>query len=1115
MRASVTGFLLLVLTSSVLVRLAAQTAGQITGEVHDASGAIIPGAEIVVENEATGAQRSATTNEAGVYNFPSLLPGSYVVKASKTGFRPVDRTQVVLEVQQTVRIDFNMEVGNLTQAVEVQGSPSQLDTEDATVGTVIENKRVTELPLNGRNFLQLVALSPNTNYGFSPSSDIAGRQGGDRTALTISVGGQRIEFNYYTLDGIDNTDVTFNTYMMLPSVDALLQFKVQTGIYPAEFGREISQVNVSTKAGTNAYHGALFEFLRNSDLDARPYSFTAVHPAQTPFRWNQYGFTLGGPVSIPKLFNGRNRLFFMTNFEGFREREQSQGVFSSPTTQMRSGDLSRVSQVIYDPTSRTTVNGQITATPFPGNIIPTSRLSATSQKILEFLPPPNINTTSLANNLLIGLNLPVDKDQFTQRIDFVESNQSTWFGRYSWSNEDQTVPVLYENGSTIATRAKQAMISNTRVFSPTIVNDFRFGFNHFFNTLGPQLAFARNVPGELNIPGIPTVEPAAWSPPGVAIAGFSQFGGSSGPWTIYDTNFQWVDNVSIVRGKHSLRFGTEIRRDRYNEVGNTFLAGNFNFTATATVNPLSPNNSGYGLGDYLLGYMSLSQGAIAPANGQFRATSQAYYADDTWKVAKNVTVTLGLRYENVPPWFDRTGTLINLSIPNWERGQSNVQDLSQHPVLVRAGSGGFYDGTILRFDPSIQVARDGRLGPDLLHRDNKDFAPRLGIAWSPTPSWTIRAGAGIFYAQDNANGRFDLSRNIAGREQVSTNPSAPNLTWSNPFASLQTVTLATPTIFSTAVNRVTPREQEWLLNIERELGKDTLIEVGYLGSESHHLEYLTYQNEAVPAPITAGSTTSRRPFPELAPTQFVEDDGNANYNSLSVKFQRRFKSGLTYLASYTWSKSIDYYSGLRTTDNDGGFAQNTSCLQCDRGLSAFNVPHRIASSVLYELPFGAGRRFLNHGGFVNEVLGGWQIGSIVTWQTGSPFTIVDGTDQANTGRPDSRPSSTGVNANLSGSGTTGKWFNTSQFFLAPYGTFGTTGRSTGVGPGLTDWDFSTLKNFRITESHALQFRFEAFNILNHPNWGFPNSTFTSASFGQITTTRIAMRQLQFALKYVF
>lgn len=1115
MRFSQVMFAALALTLSIWTPVFGQTSGDITGEVHDASGAVVPGAAVSVQDEGTGAHRSATSNGAGVYSFPSLLPGSYTVKVEKAGFRPITRKEVLLQVQQTIRIDFAMELGNVNQAVEVEGGAPQLDTENATVGTVIENKRVVELPLNGRNFLQLLALSPNVNFGFANNGDIAGRLGGDRAAQTISIAGQRISFNNYTLDGINDTDVTFNTYIMLPSIDSLLEFKVQTGIYPAEFGRELSQVNVSTKPGTNRYHGALFEFLRNSVLDARPYSFTSIHPPQTPFRWNQYGFTLGGPVVIPKIYNGHNRLFFMSNYEGFKQRQQAQAVFSSPPANLRAGDLSSISKPIYDPASRTMVNGQIVATAFPGNMIPANRISPISQKVLEFLPLPNVNTTSLANNLLLGQSVPVNKDQFTQRIDFVESGSSTWFGRYSWTNEDQTIPVLYLNGSTIATDAKQAMISNTRVFSPTIVNEFRFGFNHIFNTLGPELAFQRNVLGELNIPGLPGPQPAAWSPPGIAITGFSQSGGSSGPWTIYDAVFQGIDNLSMVRGKHSMRFGTEIRRDRYNEVGNTFLSGQFNFTPTATANPQSPSTSGQGLADFLLGTMSLSQAAVAPANGQFRATSLAFYADDTWRVAPNLTLSLGLRYENTPPWYDRTGTLINLSVPNWERGQSNVQDLSQHPVLVRAGKGGIYDGTVLRFNPSIQVARDGRLGPNLVRTDNSNFAPRIGIAWSPTPRWTVRTGAGIFYAQDNANGRFDLSRNIAGRRQVATNPDSPNLNWGDPFGAGQTVTLSTPTIFASAVDRRTPRNLQWIFNVQRELGKDTVVEIGYLGSSSNRLEYLTFQNEAVPAPLGSGSVASRRPFPELGAFQYAQNDGNANYNSVAVKFQRRLSGGLTYLASYTLSRSIDKFSGLRTTDNDGSFAQNANCLRCERGLSTFNVPHRVVGSVLYELPFGKARPFLNRGGLVNEVVGGWQLSSIVTWQTGSPFTINAGVDQANTGRGDSRPSSTGKNANLSGGQKTGRWFDTSQFFLARYGTYGTVGRSTGVGPGLMDWDTSLLKDFRIREGQTLQFRFEVFNVLNHPNWGFPDSGFSNTAFGQIASTRTSMRQLQFALKYLF
>ena len=1098
---------------------AAQTFGEITGIVTDPSGALISGARVAVKNKATGAARSAVSNEAGVYSFPSLPPGSYDLRVEKEGFRSSVRQGIELQVQQTARVDAALPIGQISEVVEVSATANLLNTENATVGTVIENKRIVELPLNGRNFLQLVALSPNTNYGFSGAGS-ASRQGGARTDQQISIAGQRVFFNRFTLDGMENTDVNFNTFVVLPSVDALQEFKVQSGIYPAEFGRSISQVNVSTKTGGNRFHGAAFEFLRNSALDAQTYAFTPLRPPKSPFRWNQYGFELDGPVVIPKLFHGRNRLFFMSNFEGFRERRQNQAIFNTPPAGLRTGNLSTVPNRIFDPATRTREGGQLTAQPFPNNTIPQSRIHPTSVKFFEFIPEPNVNPTALASNLVVLQNRPLDKDQFLQRVDFVESDNSNWFGRYAWTDEQQITPAIKLNGLKLATVAKQAMISNTRVLAATRVNEFRFGYNKFFNTIGPELAFTRNVLGELQIPNLPSPDPAAWAPPGAAIQGFASFGGGDGPWTNNNHVFQWVDNFSWTHGKHSLRVGAEIRRDRYNQLGNQFLMGLFNFDALATVNPASPGNTGFGFGDYLLGTIRQSQHGLVPAVAQFRATSQYYYVDDVWKIAPRVTLSFGLRYEYTPPWSDRTRTLMNLAVTDWARGEANVRDLSRHPVLIRAGKGDFFEGTVLRFNQGIEpiaVARDGRLGNRLVKEDKNDFAPRLGLAWSPTSRWTMRLGTGMFYSQDVGNLIFDMSRNIAGRRQDIVGVDTPDLSWSRLFLSPGgQVVVNRPTIFINSVDRRTPYAMQFMANVQRELSSNEVLEVGYLGSVSHRIQFLTFQNKAVPGGVNAGSVISRRPFTEFGNIHQASNDGNANYHSLSAKLQRRFKGGLTHLTSYTWSRAIDYLSGIRSDSNDGTFPQNNDCLSCERGLSTFHVSHRFVTSALYELPFGKGKPLLNMGGLANRIVGGWTVNSILTVQSGSPFTIRSGRDQANTSRDDDRPTSTGVNSAFSrGEQDPRRWFDTSQFVLPTFGTFGNVGRSTGNSGGMIGWDFSLLKNFPVNEQHRVQFRFEAFNMPNHPNWGFPNSTMSSASFGQVTSTRGSMRSLQFALKYLF
>src|SRR5712692_3774845 len=370
----------------------AQTFGEITGEVRDQSGAVAPNAPITATNTATNASRTTRTNEAGVYNIPSLVPGTYQVRVEAPGFQSAVRNNIELQVQQAARVDFTLTVGQTSQTVEVSGSAALLTTESATVGTVIEQKSIVELPLNGRNFLQLVALSPNVSFGFASPNQSQRRQGGSRSEQNIAVAGMRGTWNNYTLDGISNTDPNFNLYIQLPSIDALQEFKVQSGIYPAEFGREAGQINVSTKSGTNDFHGTVFEFLRNSELDAKPYDFIGTSPAKAPFRWNQYGFTLGGPIRIPKLFNGRNKLFFMSNFEGFKSRRTDLYLYTTAPKEWRDGDFSSFKTTLYNPFTRVTANGVTTAMPFPNNKIDRSYFDQTSLKVMEFWPLPNLNT---------------------------------------------------------------------------------------------------------------------------------------------------------------------------------------------------------------------------------------------------------------------------------------------------------------------------------------------------------------------------------------------------------------------------------------------------------------------------------------------------------------------------------------------------------------------------------------------------------------------------------------------------------------------------------------------------------------------------------------------------
>jgi hypothetical protein len=1100
--------------------LCAQTFGEITGEVRDPSGGIIVSADIQVTNKATGAVRRGQTNEAGLYSFPALQPGTYDVTATKQGFQSMTRPDLELQVQQTARVDFAMQLGQTNQVVEVTTGAPLMTTENATVGSVIENKRIVELPLNGRNFLQLVSLTQNVTAGFSDSRIASSRLGGSRASQNISVAGQRSEYNHFTLDGVENTDMTYNTYVFLPSIDALQEFKVQTGIYPAEFGRAIAQVNVSTKSGTNAYHGALFEFLRNDKLDAKAYAFDTNRPPKDPFRWNQYGFTLGGPIRIPKVFDGRNRLFFMTNFDGFRDRKQLRGIYNVPYLPMRSGDFTGF-PTIYDPTSRVRQGNLVVATPFPLNRIPLTSMNQKSIQLLEFLPEPNVLTTGFTGNRQQGNRRRIDKDQFTARIDFVESASSNWYGRYSWASEEQTQEAIKLTGTKIATQPRQEMISNSRVFSPAMVNEFRVSHTGFENALTTPLARVRDVTGELKIPGLSPGSPDAWGIPAVNINTFSGFGDvSNGPYVNNNHVFQFVDNFSYITGRHSMRMGVEVRRDRFNTYGNTDPRGTLSFTGTATENPQGSlgysSGTGTGMADFLLGYNKTASVAAGLAFGQFRATAQSYYFDDTWRIHPKLTINLGIRYENTPPYKDKSQKFANIYWPiKVPPTLVNSPDRSIHPTLVRLGQGDFYEEIPIRFDPSINVARDGRLGDRGVYRDNNDFAPRVGLAWAPNDKWTIRSGFGMFYVQEISALFFDLSRNLAGPRESRADNNFPELTLNNPFLNLNSlVTVSTPSILGIQVDRRTPYTIEYMLNVQRQLTKDTVLEVGYLGSQAHKLQSWQPINEPVASPV--GAPQSRYPFPEFVSSWVMSGIGNSNYHSLATRLQHRLSQGLNIMATYTWSKSIDLSSGAREHFGEQQFPQTAYCLQCERGLSIFNVAHRFVTSTLYELPFGRGKSYLSRNAFANAVAGGWQVSSIVTLQTGLPATVVSGYDSANYGQGVARPNATGDTVALErGSQDPNRFFNTAAFVRPALGTLGNVGRNTVIGPGIINWDFSALKTMEVRENQQIQFRFEVFNLPNHPNWGQPNTSLTGADFGKIRSTRTDMRDMQFALKYLF
>ena len=1089
----------------------AQNFGQITGIVADTTGGVLVGATVTVTNTQTGAVATQQANNAGVYVFPNLLPGIYNVKVEMDGFGGAARNKVELQIQQTIRMDFRLELGVLSETVQAVATAPMLNTEDVTLGTVIDNRRILELPLNGRNFLKMVELTPNVSASFAGSSvgSSGPRQGGDRSAQQISISGGRREWNYFTLDGITNTDVNFNSYIFLPSIDALQEFKVQTGIYSAELGRALGQVSVTTKAGTNNYHGAVFEFLRNDSLDARPYGFAGVRPEKSPFKWNQFGFTLGGPVQLGSWFNGTDKLFFMANYEGFRLRNQRETLYSVPTVAMRNGDLSGIATVLRDP---------LTGQPFPGNVIPRSRMDPISLAFLKYYPEPNQPTSSLANNYL-GVNQnKTDKNQATTRIDLVESSRSTWYGRYSWTDESIFTGGLYLNGNIVNTRAHQAVIDNARVLTSTLVNEFRIGFNSFFNHSGGELNNVRNPIAEAGFQLPTEIPPDAWGMPSIGIAGFSGFGDNSeSPFINRNNNIQIIENLSWTRGAHFLKFGGELRFDHYDQDGNQFARGSAGFNNLIA--------TGYGFADYLLGYLGTWSYASGLATARLHALSQAYYVSDTWKIHPKLTANIGLRYEFIPPWTDslqrRIVAQIPLGVEDYIPSATNPQvaDRSLHPVLVRAGNGDFYEDAGIRFSPDIQIARDGRLGDRLIEADYNDFAPRVGLSWSPTQNWVVRGGAGRFYVQDIGNIVFDKNRNINGRLTVQSTATNLISTWSDPFnfrgsnpcnTPAGILCVVRPLVLTDQVDRKTPYVNQYELSVERQLAASTAVEVSFLKTDGRDLQrWINLANQPVPgtAPVA-----DRSPFPEFGLFQGAANVGYSHYKSLGVKLTRRYSAGLTVLGAYTFSKSTDNGSGIRVIGTDPLNPQSSYCFECEDGLSIFDQRHRFVTSVVYDLPFGPGRKFLSDAA-LGKIVGGWKVTSVITLGSGFPLTP-GGEDTANITNCCRPNRDFNVSTELDDP-TIDRWFNTAAYSRAPNGTFGTAGRSEIIGPGIKNWDFSLAKEFRFARQPYIEFRMEAFNFLNHPNWGDPSTGITNVNFGRISSTRTDMRQLQFGLKLVF
>ena len=734
------------------------------------------------------------------------------------------------------------------------------------------------------------------------------------------------------------------------------------------------------------------------------------------------------------------------------------------------------------------------------------------------------------------------------RIDFAESNNSQWFGRYSWGDELLTDGRTFETqDERIETRVHQYMLSNIRTFSQSVVNELRLGANLFDNSKLTFFNGIRDVTSELGIPGLNSPIEAAWGSPQVGMTGGSVSGWgerTGGPFINFNRTFQILDNVSIPRGNHSIKFGGEVADRRYNQVGNQFPRGFVDFSAGFTGDPQDLANTGEAFASGLLGWMEEATRAAGIANVQFRQNSFALYVEDSWKVRQNITLNLGMRYENTPPWKDRYRGIMNVRMSCPGVDATGIDEDCPVPTIVRPGDGDFHEGLGFHLADNVPKATgdDALFNHATIARDNNDFGPRIGMAWQVDERTTVRTGYGIYYSQDTGNPVFDMGRNFGARQSATDVPSDfnPSVNLDSPWANIQAGSAVCSNwsgpcfaglyTFANDARRRTPYVQQYMFNIQRQLSDTMLFEVGYSGNLGRKLQRMYGFNTPLERsdPTDTTSLNDRRPWGAsvFGRIQTIANVSNSNYNALAVKLQQRYKSGLTYLIGYTWGRSIDGGSAIRTQSGDNLFPASSYDLTAERGLSQFHTAHRATISALYDLPL----EFQNN--VLETIAGGWQLGSILTFSGGQPFNPGNCGD-LNGNRQGNRGDATGVSPFVDNptpqeffrrdpSDGRGPAAMTCDVPVTINGDLynelsarqGNVGRNYLIGPGFANWDFSVNKNFRVSERANLQFRFESFNFTNHPQWNRPNTGATSLNYGVITSAR-AMRTKQFALKFLF
>ncbi len=1075
--------------SSLFFLAAARTFGQevdaaiVAGTVLDPSHAAIANANVTLVRLATNAVTEAHTNEHGEYRTPPLRIVEYEVSVEASGFKRFNQRGVVLSIGDVRQVDAVLEVGQVSQTITVNAATPLLQTEDSTVGTLITNQQITELPLNGRDYLQLATLSSGTVPAIN-------------NGVGISIGGQAGGQVAFLLDGQDNNNQQITPGhsgqkdIVEPSIDAIQEFKVVTNGYSAEYGRSSSGViTAALKSGTNQFHGVGYEFVRNAALDAENY-FTPAGSAKPAFGRNQFGGAVGGPIV-------RDKTFFFGDFEIGRIRQSVTTTSTLPTDLQRQAEFATP---IYDPTTGLAfpiVNGQYT--------IPAGRIDPIALKIVNLLP--HAQTAAATSNYVYVSPENQGPRRWDFRADQVLSDKQNLYFRFSSQDSDYGItsvlpPVSGEgyyssapnSGETGAqtTVSKSFVLGYNRIWSPSLVSSFHAGWNYlnWINSFPPQPLSG------IGIPGVPASNPGF---AGLTITNLPALGISNVPNEDGSQNRQLSGDLTWTKGTHSIKFGVQAYWLQTNFNSSQTSSGTYTFNGEYTSHNGQYTNSAdnYGFADFLLGYASAaSLSTYSKLN--FRVPETHFFVQDDWKVNRRLTLNLGLRYELTPPAVDKHNAIANFEM------NTDPYKATPAPQLVLAGANG------------NDIASRA-----LQNVNYRQFAPRFGFAYSLDSKTVLRGGYGIFYSNFiTIGGMSSMEKNPPDSLVVNLSPTSktePSVFLQNGFlaGTLSVANAKNVQLISDDQRNLTPTDYQWNLNVQRELPDGILFELGYEGNNFDHNWWSIDGNPAPPTANPVGSLNSRRIYTSttvpgssnpitLANIVRIQKGGYSRYNALQTKAEKRYSNGLSFIASYVYSKTMAL--------GDATGLQNPADWAAEYAVAGQDMTHHFVGSVIYELPFGRGKRVGDRwNSFANALLGGWSVDPIVTVDSGFPLNLTESTDPSNTGQTD-RPDVVG-NWHLQNP-TVGEWFNTAAFTVNAPGTYGDAGRNILRAPGLFNLDLAAHKSFKLTERFSAQLRLESFNFTNTPPLGAPNAQVGSSGLGQITSAGTP-RENQIALKILF